>query len=198
MRTAILAIANTRPISPSQYAREFNSPLSSVSYHFRRLRDLDFIELVEEVPVRGSNAHLYRGSRRGLIDDINWSAFGPKAQAAIRVSGLRDFLERCSNALEAGTFDAREDATFYWVAGAVDETGWLKFIKALRRLIEEVTAIEVETVDRRAKGESDECIPMTFAVAGFESPKGTERRPPSRAKGRASAKGNARRSGGGK
>jgi DNA-binding transcriptional ArsR family regulator len=176
MRCAILAVANLRPISPSQYAREFGAPLSSVSYHFRRLLEFDCIELVEEVPVRGSHEHVYRGSRRGLVTDANWKALGKSVQAGVRVAGLQDFIARSLRAVAADTFDSREDATFYWKAGSMDEIGWTKFTAALRRLIEEVDAIEVESVERRAEGAGSECFPMTFAVSGFESPKESDQR----------------------
>jgi len=52
----------------------------------------------------------------------------------------------------------------------LDEIGWGKFIAAIRRLINEVSDFEVESVQRVAEG-GGECTPTTFAVAGFESPK---------------------------
>lgn len=184
MRCAILAVANTREISPSQYAREFDAPLSNVSYHFRKLRDFDCIELVDEVPNRGGNAHLYRGSRRGLVTDANWKALGKPIQAGVRIAGFQDLTARCLQAVAAETFDSREDAVFYWVAGVMDEIGWTKYIVAIRRLIDEVSDIEGECVQRRADGDNDECIPMTFAVAGFESPKEKKRKGRKRAQGK--------------
>ncbi len=84
LRCAILTVANSRTISPSQYSREFDAPLSNVSYHFRELVKLEYIELVEEVPVRGSWEHRYRGCRRGLVTDANWKLFGPSIQAGVR------------------------------------------------------------------------------------------------------------------
>jgi hypothetical protein len=181
MRVSILAIANQRVISPKEYSEEFDFPLTTVAYHFRRLKKFDCIELVAEVPVRGAQEHRYRGSRRGLITDANWSAFGRGIQASLRVAGLQDYLNRCRQALDAETFDSREDAIFYWVAGVVDEIGWGKFTQAMGRLIEEVANIEVESAERMAADGTDP-VPMTFAVSGFESPKDDQGR--KRAKGK--------------
>lgn len=189
LRVSILAIANQREISPKEYADEFDAPLTTVAYHFRRLKKLDCIELVGEVPVRGAHEHRYRGSRRGLITDANWEAFSRGIQTSLRVAGLQDLLNRCRQALDAETFDSREDAVFYWVAGVVDEIGWSKFAQAMKRLIDEVADIEVESVERMA-ATGEDCIPMTFAVSGFESPKEKRRR--KRAKGKRKGKGHKR------
>lgn len=66
LRLQILALANQRTISPSEYSDEMGASLSTVAYHFRKLFELGFLELVEEVPKRGSREHRYR-SRRGLV-----------------------------------------------------------------------------------------------------------------------------------
>lgn len=61
LRLQVLALANQRTISPSEFSEEMRAPLSTVAYHFRKLADLGFLELVEEVPKRGSKEHRYRG-----------------------------------------------------------------------------------------------------------------------------------------
>lgn len=175
LRQQILAVANEREISPSEFAEVFDVPLSNVSYHFRELLKFDCIELVREVPVRGSHEHRYIGSRRGLISDGNWSQLGKGTQAGVRIAGFQDLIARCTHAVEAETFDARDDATFYWVGGGLDEIGWAKMQKAIRRIMAEVEDLEVESAQRAAKGGGD-IFPTTFAVIGFESPKGKSRK----------------------
>jgi DNA-binding transcriptional ArsR family regulator len=170
LRVQILAVANEREISPSQFSREFDVPLSNVSYHFRELVKFDCIELVRKVPARGSFEHRYVGSRRGIIADGDWRALGKGAQAGIRIAGFQDLITRCTQAVAAETFDSREDATFYWVGGNVDEIGWGKLQKSIRRLIREIEDSEVESAQRAADGEG-ETFPTTFGVLGFESPK---------------------------
>lgn len=177
LRLQILAVANEREISPSEYSDETGAPLSNVSYHFRKLYELDFIELTKEVPKRGSQEHRYIGSRRGLVADVDWAKLGRTTQAGVRIAGFQDLITRCTQAVQAETFDSREDAVFYWIGGGMDETGWEEFTAAVRELIEVVGQIEVDSVKRVADGEGDGVIfPTTFAVSGFESPKQSARK----------------------
>jgi DNA-binding transcriptional ArsR family regulator len=172
LRLQILAVANEREISPSEYSEETGAPLSNVSYHFRKLYELDFIELTKEVPKGGSHEHRYIGSRRGLVTDVDWAKLGKTTQAGVRIAGFQDLITRCTQAVQAETFDSREDAVFYWIGGGMDETGWEQFTAALHELIKVVSQIEVDSVQRVANGEGNgEIFPTTFAVSGFESPK---------------------------
>ncbi len=169
LRVQILAVANQRELSPSEFSEEFDVPLSNVSYHFRKLLEYDCIELTREVPVRGSREHRYVGTRRGLISDGDWAQLGKGTQAGMRIAGFQDLINRCTQAVEGETFDAREDAAFYWVPMSLDEIGWQKMQAAIRRVIREAEDCEVESAQRVANGES-ETFPATFAVLGFESP----------------------------
>ena len=169
VRVQILSIANQREVSPSEFAEEFDIPLSNASYHFRKLFEYDCIELTREVPVRGSHEHRYVGTRRGLISDGDWAKLGKGAQAGVRIAGFQDLINRCTQAVEAGTFDARDDASFYWAPISLDELGWQKMQASIRRIIREAETFEVESTERVAAGES-ETFPATFGVLGFESP----------------------------
>lgn len=144
-------------------------PLSNASYHFRKLLKYDCIELTREVPVRGSHEHRYIGTRRGLISDGDWAQLGAGTQASVRIAGFQDLINRCTQAVEGETFDAREDAAFYWVPMSLDEIGWGKMQAAIRRIIDESKEWEVESTQRVANGEGH-TFPATFGILGFESP----------------------------
>jgi DNA-binding transcriptional ArsR family regulator len=169
LRLQVLSLANQRTISPSEYSEEMGASLSTVAYHFRKLLELGFLELVEEIPKRGSKEHRYRGCRRGMVSDANWKELGRATQAGVRIAGFQDLISRCTQAVNAGTFDSRDDAIFYWVGGGMDETGWKEFVEASRQLIDRVKAIENASTERAAEG-GGECFPTTFAVTAFESP----------------------------
>lgn len=169
LRVQILTVANQREVSPSEFSDELDVPLSNVSYHFRKLLEYDCIELTREVPVRGSHEHRYVGTRRGLISDGDWAQLGKGTQAGVRIAGFQDLINRCTQAVEGETFDAREDAAFYWVPMSLDEIGWKEMQAAIRRIIDEVEEFEVESTRRVANGEG-QTFPATFGVLGFESP----------------------------
>jgi len=175
LRLQILSLANQRTISPSEYSEEARAPLSTVAYHFRKLLELGFLELVEEIPKRGSKEHRYRGCRRDLVTDASWKKLGKATQAEARIAGFQDLIARYAQAVNAGTFDARDDAIFYWVGGGMDEAGWEEFVEASRQLIDRVKAIEHASAERAAEG-GEECFPTTFAIAAFESPSSENRR----------------------
>lgn len=175
LRLQILALANQRTISPSEYSDEMAAPLSTVAYHFRKLLELDFLELVEEIPKRGSKEHRYRACRRAMVNDDNWQELGKATQAGVRIAGFQDLIARCTQAVNAGTFDARDDAIFYWIGGGMDETGWEEFVEASRQLIERVKAIEDASAARATEGGA-ECFPTTFAISAFESPAAERRK----------------------
>lgn len=170
LRVQIVAIALQRPISPSEFAREFDCDVGIVSYHFRILRDKGFLELVEEVGVRGSVKHLYRATKRAYLSAADWDQLGGRVRGAVSGAVMQDFNARVAQAIEAGTLDSHSDRALYWVALDLDEVSWPKFTKMMMRAIEEAKELEVETVERRAKGKSKQAIPATFGIAGFESP----------------------------
>jgi DNA-binding transcriptional ArsR family regulator len=175
LRLQILALANRRTISPSEYSEEMAAPLSTVACHFRKLLELGFLELVEEIPKRGSKEHRYRACRRAMAGDDNWQELGKATRVGVRIAGFQDLIARCTQAVSAGTFDSRDDAIFYWVGGGMDETGWKEFVEASRLLIERVKAIEDASAERAAAS-GEECFPTTFAVSAFESPPAERRK----------------------
>jgi hypothetical protein len=197
LRVQILAIAIQRPLSPSEFAREAGCSVSASAYHFKSLREHGFIELVDSVPVRGAVKHVYRATKSGFISNNDWGqvaqAFRPGVAGAI----LQDFNSRVTQAMETETLYARDDACLYWAPLQLDETGWRRLTEMIAWAIEEAKEYEVETVARRERGEGEGCFPVTFAIAGFESPKeralkrSRKRKPaksPSRGKGRSKPK----------
>ncbi len=95
LRLQILALANQRTISPSEYSEEMGASLSTVSYHFRKLADLGFLELVEEIPKRGSREHRYRGRRPAGDDalDSRDDAIFYWAGGGMDETGWEEFVE---------------------------------------------------------------------------------------------------------
>jgi DNA-binding transcriptional ArsR family regulator len=169
MRVQILALVNQRVLSPKEFSREYNEPLSNVAYHFRELEKLDCIELIEERPGRGSHQHFYKGARRGIVSDADWKQLGKAVQAGVSTAALQDFIGRSVQAIMAGTFDARDDSHFSWTALSLDQQGWDDLVESMTRMLDDTLNIEAEAAERLA-GSKEKPIPATFALAGFESP----------------------------
>lgn len=97
-RVRILAAADTRAISPSEIARLFTISLNVAAYHVGVLRDHDFLELVAQVPARGSVKHMYRTTGSEWIGMIDWR----RIAKADRLSAIEAVLEACIARLEEG------------------------------------------------------------------------------------------------
>jgi DNA-binding transcriptional ArsR family regulator len=170
VRVQILSVLSHRQISPVEFSREVGQPLSKVSYHFRVLEKFDCAEIVKTAQRRGSVEHFYRGTRRALFGDSDWKQLPKSVQGGVTSTILRTFLDRATEAIKAGTFDAREDRHFTWTPFVVDEEGWSELMSILESALVQATEVEVKASKRMAKSGADG-IAMTVALAGFESPK---------------------------
>jgi DNA-binding transcriptional ArsR family regulator len=64
-------------MSPSELSEALEAELSNVSYHARRLEELECAELVETRPVRGAVEHFYRATERHLIETDEFEELDP-------------------------------------------------------------------------------------------------------------------------
>jgi DNA-binding transcriptional ArsR family regulator len=168
-RVRIMGVGNKHMTSPSDFSRETGEDLSRVAYHFRVLRDKGYLELVEEVKVRGSVKHMYKGTRRALVKDAEWRLYNAGIKAGFRTATLQDFVTNAAEAIVAETFDALDDSNFSWKALWLDEQGWIDTTKIMKRAYDEVMEVEVASAERAAKAGAA-LFAVTFAIAGFESP----------------------------
>lgn len=170
LRVQIVSLATQRPLAPSDFARAASIPLNVASYHFRVLRKHGFLEIIEEVKVRGSTKHLHVATKRAFLSDTDWGALEVSLKPGVAGQALQDFNVRVAQAMETKTFYVRDDVQLYWVPIDLDEISWPEFIKVIKWAINEVGVLNEDTVERRSKGESKGSFPATFAAAGFPSP----------------------------
>ena len=169
VRMHLLGVLSQRTISPAEFARERGEPVSHVSYHFRALEKLDCIEVAGTRPVRGSTEHFYRRTETVVFDDDYWLELPDEARKVVASSIMRDFVGRMSQAIQAGTFTAREDVHITWRPVRLDEEGWSEVMAILGSAFTEVAEAEVRAAQRLAASGEDGLM-ATVALAGFESP----------------------------
>lgn len=186
LRVRIMGVGMKHLTSPSEFARETGEDLSRVSYHFRVLRNKGYLELVEEVPIRGSVRHMYKATRRALVKDAEWRLYNAAAKAGFRTATLQDFVAVAAEAILAGTFDAKDDSNFSWKATWLDEQGWIDLVRIMKRAYDEVMDLEPASAQRAADIGAP-LFPVVFAIAGFESPESEQ--PTAKAKKERRAKG---------
>lgn len=61
-RRILKAMAPDEEVSPRELSRDFDLPLSMVSYHVRVLAECGALELVRTAQVRGATQHFYRSA----------------------------------------------------------------------------------------------------------------------------------------
>jgi hypothetical protein len=169
LRVEILAVLSHRQISPVGYMREYGGKLSGVAYHFKVLEAYECIELAGTVKRRGALEHIYRCTKRPLLGDGDWKLLPLSVRGGISGAILQTLIERCRLAIEEGTFDARDDRHFTWTPLMVDEKGWKETTALLAAALAKLEKIEASSNARLAKSGADP-IPVTVALAGFESP----------------------------
>jgi Helix-turn-helix domain len=180
LRVHILGTIAQRPLSPVEVAKECGEPVSKVSYHFNVLRDCKCIELAEEVPKRGAVEHVYRGTKRALLTTADWKQLPKSVQGGATGVTLLSLFKNALGAVEAGTFDAREDRHLSWSPLTLDGPAWEQMNLILDRTREEIVELAAEAAERLAKG-NGESISATLALAGYETPQ-PKRRPRNRKK----------------
>jgi DNA-binding transcriptional ArsR family regulator len=175
IRLHLLGVLSDRNVSPAEFARERNEPIPNVSYHFRVLQKLGCIEVVGSKPARGSVEHFYRRTASVVFDDDYWLQIPDDARRVVASTILKDLVGRMTEAIQAGTFTARQDVHITWRPVRLDEKGWTKVTAILGSAFREVGEAEVRAAKRLAESGEDGLI-ATVALAGFESPRAMDNR----------------------
>ena len=180
LRIQILAELNTRDMSPKQFFEEFGGgTLPRVSRHFDVLDEYDWIYLVRTESGgrrRGGIEHFYRATGPAVLDENDWSELPESVQNTFTRRAFATYAERVKEAMEGGTMDARDDRHFTWTPVRMDQRGWeavIAKVNAVYRFLYE----EQDRAKARLEETGEDSIPMTVALAVFESPKNTEKAP---------------------
>jgi len=170
LRARILSALEQRTASPRELADEFEAPLGNVSYHVRRLLDLELIRLVRETPRRGAIEHHYEATDAIRVTDQVWGGSTGIARRAMAAASIEEIGQTVTAAAAAGGFDA-EGARLTRLPLALDRAGWDEVASALAELSERVESIARGAADRAA-GDAGEGVREAGVVTMlFESPR---------------------------
>lgn len=171
LKAQIVAVALQRLYSPSEYSRESGVELNIASYAFKVLWEKGILELVKEEKVRGATIkHMYRATEAAIVSDADWGELAEALRPLFTGTILQDFSARVAQAIETGHLYSLDDFCLYWAPRDLDEIAWREQVEINHWCIEESERLEVDTVNRRANGESKGGIHTTFAIASFPSP----------------------------
>jgi DNA-binding transcriptional ArsR family regulator len=172
-RVEVLSILSEREASPSELTEVVKASLGKIAYHVKVLKDFDLIELVRTAPRRGAVEHFYRAKQRAIFPEELWDAIPKGMRKGITRDVMGDALDDIGTAVEADTFDAREEFHLSWTPALLDAEAWTKLMKALIAFVELVIDTQAEASVRLA-GSGEDGIPTTFALFGFESARNSD------------------------
>jgi Helix-turn-helix domain len=162
-------------VSPAEIASELNLESHEVSYHFRELKRRNLIRLVRTVQRRGFDEHFYEPVAPVFqFDDEEWMKLPPGIRSTFSGETLKQIIEGLTEALEAGSFDARNrHLSQSWLL--VDERGWKELMRAVQKALDRFLVIGERGAERReTSGEPG--IPVCLALAAFETADSISRR----------------------
>jgi DNA-binding transcriptional regulator YhcF (GntR family) len=169
VRAHVLAVLNEKIASPNELAKEIGVDVNYINYHFEKLEEIEFIELIRTEPRRGFEEHFYRAKETFFLDEGEVEKLPQSLSVGMSTYWLKSILADAMKALEAGTFDARSDRHLSWTPLVVDEQGWGETSAVLRGALGEVLAIHRESAQRMAKSR-EQPIAVTVGIVGFETP----------------------------
>jgi DNA-binding transcriptional ArsR family regulator len=169
LRVKILDSLHKGVSSPNQLAQELDEPLGNVSYHVKTLLEFGCVELVKTEPRRGAVEHFYRATERAFFSDSDWERIPDSARRGITGSVLQAIGQDATEALLAGTFDARKDSHLSHTSLLLDEQGWKELNGLLAQALSRAIDIQGEAANRLAEGKSA-AIGTKLSILHFESP----------------------------
>lgn len=169
LRVSILTSLQRGISSPNQLAQELGEPLGNVSYHVKTLLEYNCVELVKTEPRRGAVEHFYRATERAFFSDAEWAKIPASARKGISGVILESIGQDATEAMIAGTIDARTDSHISQTPLLLDEQGWTELNKILADALSRALEIQEEAANRLAKDKSDS-IPTKLSILHYESP----------------------------
>lgn len=178
VRIQILVETNKRPMSATEFSNRTRGEVSpsKANRHFKYLEKLDCLELVEERQGgrrRGGKEKIYRAVQRSLFDESTWSGLPGSLQGGVTNETITSYIERLAEAVMGGTIDTRQDRHLTWTGMHYDQQAWDVLIERMNELFWFSLELRVEAALRMIKSGEDP-IPVTVAMACFESPRDSE------------------------
>lgn len=169
VREHILAVLNERIASGSEIGEELGADVSSFYHHIEELEKLGCIERVATKQRRGANEHFFKAKTSLFFDDAAWQRFPSSLKEDQAVSNLQFLFDDVVAALEAKTFNARDNPHASWVPGFLDDRAWDEATALMNQTLDGLMAIREAAALRLAEA-GERGIPVTMGVLAFETP----------------------------
>jgi DNA-binding transcriptional ArsR family regulator len=155
LRAAVLRTLRERVASPVEMARELGAEVANVSYHAKKLVQLDCAELVAERQVRGATEHFYRATRGTVIDTPEWSELDPIVRENLVDEDFQAIIDDFVASRSAGIIGSDEHFHLTRTPMTLDMDGMLEALEVFERARLEMIEVERRSAERRASTDTD-------------------------------------------
>jgi hypothetical protein len=171
-RIRILMAMNAprRTMSPKVFADETGETIGNSSYHFRKLKKFGFLQLARTEPVRGATEHFYQPVKRALAWTHESDSLPPVVLDRVAATGLRGLVQDAGEAIDAGTFNDREDRALAYDKQWADERAWGELAKLFETTLGKAMEILCAADERREQNDGQGFFLASYGLAMFEAP----------------------------
>lgn len=169
LRVRILTMmsATDRRCSPTRLAEEWGEDSRTMAYHFRELVAFGLLEVVEDIPRRGSVEHIHETTKRAVAWKEEWEKIPPVFRQHLSALTLRLGVEAVGASIDAGTFETRDDVILAQDTMRLDAASAAEALQILAEALDRLVALGD---DSRARLEEtgEEGVLISYLAAGFE------------------------------
>jgi DNA-binding transcriptional ArsR family regulator len=152
-RVEIMRVLGSRVASPKELADELGEILGNLSYHVKYLQKAGCIEITATAPRRGAIEHYYQA----------------KPSEETGATALRGLITEAASALNAGSFDARDERALTWMSMELDDEGRQELAERQAAWVQELKRIEAEAAERLAGEREPSTERFIAGTIGFET-----------------------------
>ena len=143
--------------------------INYLAHHIRVLRDCGYMELIDTAQRRGATEHFYRATEAANVTREISKLLPKSMREGITAEMIYAIVGRITAAIEADTFDSRDERHVSWMPMTLDEQGWQALVDLKARALGEELEIESEAHERMAgsgaPGITATAVNMPFRVA---------------------------------
>jgi hypothetical protein len=164
----MLASLNEEDGSASDLAARLSCSIHHASYHMKKLKEYDYVELVDTVLVGTAVKKVYRAKQEVNFSKDIWERLPPAVQQLLIVAVFMTSYSDAEVALLNRAYQKRPESHASWSNLRVDEVGWLKLVELLNRTLVEAGEIAAEAGERT--GGDDLPLTVSLNLSGFVLP----------------------------
>ena len=169
VRRDALVVLNERTADAIELARKLGVDSATMTGHLEKMRDQGLIEVVGDLPPGGAVGPRYRALVRALWSNEEWASLNTEDRRQLSAWIVRMIAADAHEALEAGSFDARDDSHASRTVSVLDERGWRELTRIQGEALEASFAVQAESAERLAESGEDGITAMS-AMLCFEIP----------------------------